>query len=166
MKNEQSPTQIILTLPNAQATQELGKKLAQLLSAGSVILLEGDLGAGKTTLIQGLGQGLGINEPIVSPTFTLINEYHEGRLPLYHLDLYRLQDSEIDSLYLDIYWQGVEVPPGITAIEWSQKLPVYPPDYLLIQLTDLAQGGRQANIKVVGTKVEPVNYSNFVLARF
>lgn len=141
---------LIKILPDAQATQELGRKLAQILPAGSVILLEGDLGAGKTTLIQGLGAGLGINEPIVSPTFTLVNEYHEGGFPLYHLDLYRLQTEEIQSLYLDIYWEGIEVPLGITAIEWGQRLPSYPPHYLLIQLTDLGIQGRQALIQEVG----------------
>jgi tRNA threonylcarbamoyladenosine biosynthesis protein TsaE len=148
---------LIRTLPDAIATQELGRKLAQLLEVGSVILLEGDLGAGKTTLIQGLGRGLGIEEPIVSPTFTLINEYHEGRLPLYHLDLYRLQASDIPPLYLDMYWQGVEVEPGITAIEWAQRLPYYPPHYLLIQLTPRAGGGRQARISAVGTCSYPLD---------
>lgn len=138
-------------LPDAQATQELGSKLAHLLPAGSIILLEGDLGAGKTTLIQGLGAGLGISEPIVSPSFTIINEYHQGRLPLYHIDLYRLQAVEIPPLYLDIYWEGLEVPLGITAIEWAQRLPNYPPHYLLIQLTNLFAQGRQALLKDVGS---------------
>jgi tRNA threonylcarbamoyladenosine biosynthesis protein TsaE len=76
-------------LANAQATRLLGIQLGQTLAAGSIILLTGDLGSGKTSIVQGIGEGLGINEPIVSPTFTLINEYDCGRLPLYHLDLYR-----------------------------------------------------------------------------
>jgi tRNA threonylcarbamoyladenosine biosynthesis protein TsaE len=72
-------------LADAQATRSLGISLGQSLPAGTVILLLGELGAGKTTLVQGIGAGVGITEPIVSPTFTLINEYLEGRLPLYHL---------------------------------------------------------------------------------
>src|SRR5919199_6139267 len=99
-------------LADTEATRSLGVTLGQSLPAGSVILLEGDLGSGKTTLVQGLGEGLGITNPIVSPTFTLINEYTEGRLPLYHLDLYRLQPAEVEALNPEIYWEGMEVPLG------------------------------------------------------
>jgi tRNA threonylcarbamoyladenosine biosynthesis protein TsaE len=99
-----------------------------------VILLEGDLGSGKTTLVQGIGEGLGITDPIVSPTFTLINEYPEGRLPLYHLDLYRLQPQEVVALNLESYWEGIEFPLGIVAIEWAQRLPDKPHSYLKISL--------------------------------
>lgn len=145
---------VFINLPNPEATQKLGKKLGELLPAGSVILLEGELGAGKTTLVQGIGEGLGITEPIVSPTFTLINEYNEGRLPLYHLDLYRLESEEIDSLYLDLYWEGIEVTPGITAIEWSQRLPHKPPNYLDIKLIHLPETGRQAKIYIIGQHLD------------
>lgn len=120
-----------------------------MLTAGSVILLEGDLGCGKTSLIQGLGQGLGVTDPIVSPTFTLINEYHEGRISLYHLDLYRLTPEQVDELYLETYWQGTEVPPGIVAIEWSERLLHRPLDYLLIRLCHQEES-RQAEVKAVG----------------
>ncbi|MGB7518681.1 MAG: tRNA (adenosine(37)-N6)-threonylcarbamoyltransferase complex ATPase subunit type 1 TsaE [Spirulinaceae cyanobacterium] len=136
--------------PNLQATLNFGKKLGESLPAGSTILLQGNLGAGKTTLSQGIGQGLGITEPLVSPTFTLINEYTEGRLPLYHLDLYRLQPQEVEGIYPEIYWEGLEVPPGITIIEWSQRLPYKPDSYLEIKLTNPPKGGRQANLKIVG----------------
>jgi tRNA threonylcarbamoyladenosine biosynthesis protein TsaE len=137
-------------LPNQEATLALGQKLGQTLSVGSVILLEGDLGAGKTTLIQGLGLGLGIREAIVSPTFTLVNEYYEGRLPLYHLDLYRLEGAEIASIYPENYWEGIEYPPGITAIEWAQLLPYKPETYLDIQLNHDLEGGRWAKIHNFG----------------
>ena len=139
-----------VNLPNLQATLNFGQKLSDSLPCGITILLQGNLGAGKTTLIQGIGQGLGITDPIVSPTFTLINEYTEGRLPLYHLDLYRLQPQEVESIYPEIYWEGVEVSPGITAIEWSQRLPYKPDNYLEINLINEPQGGRQANLRVVG----------------
>ena len=144
---------IVISLADAEATRQLGRILGQSLREGSVVLLTGDLGAGKTTLVQGLGEGLGIGSAIISPTFTLINEYLEGRLPLYHLDLYRLSTAEIASLYPETYWEGREVPPGITAIEWSQRLPYKPPNYLHIQLSHTANHDRQANIEQVGDLV-------------
>jgi len=143
-------TELTIFLPDPQATQQLGKRLGQLLPPGSIILLEGDLGAGKTTLVQGMGLGLGIQALILSPTFTLINEYEEGRLPLYHFDLYRLEPSEIKSLYLDLYWEDKEVKPGIVAIEWANRLPHLPLDYLQIELIFTEDLQRQAKIKMVG----------------
>ena len=137
-------------LANVQATRQLGRTLGRLLPAGSTILLLGDLGAGKTTLVGGIGEGLGIQDPIVSPTFTLVNEYTEGRLPLYHLDLYRLEASEIEALYPENYWESLEVTPGITAIEWAQRLPYRPADYLTIDLIHTSQGERTATIELVG----------------
>ncbi len=141
---------IALFLKNSQATQQLGYLLGKFLPPGSVILLSGDLGAGKTTLVQGIAKGLNISESIVSPTFTLINEYTDGRLPLYHLDLYRLEPSEIDSIYPEMYWEGIEVTPGITAIEWQQRLPYKPPSYLQLNLTIEPRSGRTASIEIVG----------------
>lgn len=141
---------MLLYLPDAEATRSLGITLGQSLPAGSIILLEGDLGAGKTTLIQGLGEGLGIAESIVSPTFTLINEYTEGRLPLYHLDLYRLQPQEVESLNLESYWEGFEYPIGIVAIEWAERLPYKPASFLHISLTYSSANGRQANVVDIG----------------
>ena len=120
--------------------------LGRSLSAGTVILLEGDLGSGKTTLVQGLGEGLGIIETIDSPTFTLINEYLDGRLPLYHVDLYRLQWQEAASLYLEAYWQGIEFPLGIMAIEWAERLPYPPNNPLKISLQYGTEKGRQVII--------------------
>ncbi|MBD2777442.1 tRNA (adenosine(37)-N6)-threonylcarbamoyltransferase complex ATPase subunit type 1 TsaE [Iningainema tapete] len=134
-----------ISLSNAAATRALGISLAQSLSANSVILLEGDLGAGKTTLVQGIGEGLGITESIVSPTFTLINEYTQGRLPLYHLDLYRLEPEEVAALNLETYWEGIEVIPGIVAIEWAQRMPYKPNSYLSLRLVAV-DGSRYAEI--------------------
>jgi tRNA threonylcarbamoyladenosine biosynthesis protein TsaE len=133
-------------LANPEATRSLGFTLGKSLDAGSTILLEGDLGAGKTTLVQGIGEGLGIVEPIVSPTFTLINEYTQGRLPLYHLDLYRLQPEEIAALNIEIYWEAVEVTPGIVAIEWADKMPYKPPSYLRLYFTYQDEENRQVQI--------------------
>jgi tRNA threonylcarbamoyladenosine biosynthesis protein TsaE len=139
-----------ITLENPDRTREFGIKLATQLTAGTVLLLHGDLGAGKTSLVQGIGAGLGIKDSIDSPTFTLINEYLDGRIPLYHLDLYRLAPAEIGGLNLEAYWEGVEVEPGIVAIEWPERL-VYPPlDYLDVRLSINDSDGRDVVISAVG----------------
>jgi tRNA threonylcarbamoyladenosine biosynthesis protein TsaE len=125
---------LTFALDSAAQTQALGLYLGQTLNAGSILLLEGDLGSGKTTLVQGIGTGLGIEDAIASPTFALIHEYPEGRIPLYHFDLYRLSPLEVTELYPELYWQGVEVPLGIVAIEWPARLLERPTDYLQIEL--------------------------------
>lgn len=139
-----------LFLPDNAFTHRLGYLLGKNLSPRSVILLEGDLGAGKTTLVQGLGQSLGIKEAIASPTFTLINEYTEVAVPLYHLDLYRLDSEQVNSIYPEIYWEGKEVIPGITAIEWAERLQYKPASYVTIKLAHTAKRGRQATLGVIG----------------
>ena len=101
-------------------TSAVGSDLARSLAAGSVVLLSGDLGAGKTAFVRGLAIGLGIDPDIVSsPTFTLIQEYRGGRLPLHHVDLYRLRSIEVDDLGLD----ELTLEGGVTAIEWPDRLP-------------------------------------------
>jgi tRNA threonylcarbamoyladenosine biosynthesis protein TsaE len=139
-------TERIVKLADANATHALGVELGRTLTVGSVLLLTGDLGSGKTTLVQGLAQGLEIVDPIVSPTFTIINEYFSGRLPLYHLDLYRLNPAEVDDLHLESYWLGLETELGIVAIEWAERLSDLPPDYLRIELTYDSIDGRIARI--------------------
>ncbi len=139
---------INILLSDTAATQKLGHLLGQYLAPGTVILLKGELGAGKTTLIQGLGQSLGIREPISSPTFTVINEYTDVAVPLYHLDLYRLSPEAVSALYPEIYWEGIEKKLGITAIEWSEHLPYKPSQYLEIILTYDEQQGRNASLRL------------------
>jgi tRNA threonylcarbamoyladenosine biosynthesis protein TsaE len=136
----------IVNLPDPNATQRLGIDLGKSAIAGSVFLLTGNLGSGKTTLVQGLAQGLEIVDSIVSPTFTIINEYFGGRLPLYHLDLYRLTAAEVDDLHLESYWLGLEAELGIVAIEWAERLSNLPPDYMQIELTYDRVDGRIAKI--------------------
>jgi tRNA threonylcarbamoyladenosine biosynthesis protein TsaE len=136
----------MIELADAIATQKLGIELGTSLPAGTTILLTGDLGSGKTTFVQGLARGLGIDEPIVSPTFTIINEYLTGRVPLYHLDLYRLPPAEVDALNLESYWLGIEFEPGIMAIEWADRMSYQPPHYLQIDLTYHPAEGRRAII--------------------
>jgi len=132
-------------LPDFEATRKLGIALGRALPPGTIILLQGDLGAGKTTLVQGIAEGLGISESIESPTFTLINEYFAGRLPLYHLDLYRLEPEEAEALHLESYWDGLERDLGIVAIEWAERLHYKPENYLQISLSYL-DNGRQAEV--------------------
>ncbi len=148
-----------LTLQGANATRSLGAHLGEILPAGSVLLLSGDLGSGKTTLIQGLGEALGITDAIASPTFTLICEYLEGRIPLYHFDLYRLEPSQVGGLQPELYWEGVEVEPGIVAIEWADRLPYLPTNYLAVNLaypkinaedSDLEYPSRQVTLQAIG----------------
>jgi tRNA threonylcarbamoyladenosine biosynthesis protein TsaE len=135
-----------LLLPNDRATLTLGTWLGSQLEAGTVLLLTGDLGAGKTTLTKGIGKGLDIPDEIDSPTFTLINEYDSGRLPLYHVDLYRLEGAESDRLFLESYWEGIEYPPGIVVIEWAERLRYLPPEPLKISLAHHPGAGREITL--------------------
>ena len=139
----------IVQLLDANATHELGIELGMSLTAGSVLLLTGELGSGKTTLVQGLAQGMKIVDSIVSPTFTIINEYFSGRLPLYHLDLYRLTSAEVDDLQLESYWLGLETELGIVAIEWAERLSHLPANYLQLELTYDRVDGRIAKISTI-----------------
>lgn len=139
-----------LILPEAATTQKLGICLAKVLPSNSVVLLEGELGAGKTTLVQGMGIGLNISEMIVSPTFTLINEYLSGDMPLYHLDLYRLESQEVEQIYPETYWEGIEVTPGITVIEWAELLTYLPENYLRIKLKIDTNLSRRVTIEQFG----------------
>lgn len=123
-----------------------------------VLLLRGNLGAGKTTFVQSLGKSLAIREQISSPTFTLIDEYYSGKFPLYHIDLYRLEPIAIPALHLELYWQDQqEFPPGIVAIEWGEKLPQLPLQFMTVTfhltqqedtrlLTWSAQGGEAIRV--------------------
>ena len=100
---------LTIFLSNHQQTQDFGCLLGEYLPPGTVILLSGNLGAGKTTLVQGIAKGLQICESVVSPTFTLVNEYLDGRLPLYHLDLYRLEPAQVDSIYPKFIGKGLRL---------------------------------------------------------
>ena len=149
---------LTILLPDSDSTLRLGYLLGKHLPEGSILMLSGNLGAGKTTLVQGIGKGLGIEESILSPTFTLINEYLDGRLPLYHLDLYRLEPSQVDTIYPEIYWEGIEVDPGITAIEWWQRLVVKPASYLEIELSTQPNQTRSVGITQHGNSKYDLNF--------
>ena len=100
---------------NEEETKNLAKRIAQLLKPNMTLLLEGQLGAGKTTFTKGVAEELGIKRIIKSPTYTLIKEYTDGRLPLYHMDLYRMEDMEDEDLGLEEYFYG----EGVTLVEWG-----------------------------------------------
>ena len=118
-----------LTLTNRDATIALGKKIGQQLVAGDVLVLDGDLGAGKTTFTKGLAAGLEIPDIIKSPTFTIIHEYQDGRLPLYHMDAYRLENGGAEDLGLEEYFDG----DGVSVVEWAEFVEdELPADFLSI----------------------------------
>lgn len=100
-------------------TEALGEALGRTLSPGAVVAFTGDLGAGKTAFTRGLARGLDIRERVTSPTFTIVNEYEGGRLPLFHFDMYRLGSS--DELF-DIGWEDYLRRGGVCAVEWSEKV--------------------------------------------
>lgn len=116
---------------SSRHTQELARRLGQLANSGTVLLLAGPLGAGKTSFVQGLATGLGIIGVVNSPTFTIVKEYR-GRLPLFHFDLYRLEEAEeLWELGLDEYLAF----GGVSALEWGERaLELLPRDHLLIRL--------------------------------
>ena len=120
-----------LTLTNRDATIALGKKIGQQLIAGDVLVLDGDLGAGKTTFTKGLAAGLEIPDIIKSPTFTIIHEYQDGRLPLYHMDAYRLENGGAEDLGLEEYFDG----DGVSVVEWAEFVEdELPTDFLAIHI--------------------------------
>ena len=102
-----------------EETERVGASLGKILHAGTVIAYEGDLGAGKTAFTRGLARGLGYRDPVTSPTYTIVNEYLGGRLPLFHFDMYRLSSSE--DLW-DIGWEDYLERGGICAVEWSENV--------------------------------------------
>ena len=131
------------TTNSESETAGIGRDLAPCLSAGSVVLLFGDLGAGKTAFVRGLAEGLGVKpEEVSSPTFTIVQEYRGGRAPLFHADLYRLNGRrEIEELGLDDVTAG-----GVLAIEWADRLPQPPPG--AVHVTIVHAGEKERTVTV------------------
>ncbi len=136
-------------------TQKAGERLGQLLQAGDIVLLEGELGAGKTTLTKGIARGLGVAGYVNSPTFTLVNEY-QGRLPVYHLDCYRLESgAEAEGFGIEEYLYG----DGVTLIEWPQRIAeILPVENLRIKLAYVSETRRSLRLEPTGARyVQLVN---------
>lgn len=134
---------------SAEETFELGLALGRQAKPGQIYCLDGDLGVGKTVFTQGFAAGLGIGEPVSSPTFTIIQQYDSGRLPLYHFDVYRIGDvSEMD----EIGWEDFFYGDGVCLIEWSQFiLEILPEHAVRIQIKkDLEKGFDYREITVEG----------------
>jgi len=135
-------TRRVVVTESEMDTMELGASLAESLAPGSVVLLEGELGAGKTAFVRGLANGLGApEEDVSSPTFTLVQEYR-GRLLLLHADLYRISGDEADDLGLDELGRD-----GIVAIEWAAKLPRKPAGAVEVLIEDLGGDRRRITIE-------------------
>ena len=132
---------------NEEELISIGQNIGSLLNSGDIIVLSGDLGAGKTTLTKGIAKGLNISQMIKSPTYTIVREY-EGRLPLYHLDVYRIGDDP-DSIDLDDFLYG----DGVTIIEWGELLDEdLLGDYLLISIAH----GRQLTFEAFGPRSKEI----------
>ena len=134
---------------NATETRALGERLADSLKAGDVLLLEGELGAGKSEFARGIDKGLGVQETVTSPSFTILNVYESGRIPLYHFDWYRLEsEEELYELGMDEYLGG----EGISLVEWPCRCPdAIPPDCLRIQITATGENSRRISSESCGS---------------
>jgi tRNA threonylcarbamoyladenosine biosynthesis protein TsaE len=128
-------------------TRRLGARLGELLTGGEVIALQGELGTGKTRWVQGVGRGLGVDQQVTSPTFTLVNEY-PGRLTLYHIDLYRIEQStEALAFGLEDYLYG----DGVCMIEWAERIAeILPPERLWITLHYIDDAKRRIRMQAAG----------------
>lgn len=127
-----------------EETEALGCQLAKSLKAGDIIAFSGDLGAGKTAFTRGLAKGLGICEAVTSPTYTIVNEYEHGRLPLFHFDMYRLSSS--DELF-EIGWEDYLARGGVCAVEWSERVSDVMTDAVTVQITRLGDTQREIVIE-------------------
>lgn len=132
-------------------TMELGRALAHLLRPGDLISLEGELGAGKTHLAKGIGAGLGIAEnAVTSPSFTLINQY-DGKYPMYHFDVYRIEPDELEDLGYDEYFYG----KGVCVVEWGDRIRAFlPEEYLQIVIEQTAAGERELTLIAHGQRYQ------------
>ena len=125
-------------------TEALGAALGQRLKAGTVIAYRGDLGAGKTAFTRGLARGLGCQEIVTSPTYTIVNEYLGGRIPLFHFDMYRLRSS--DDLW-DIGWEDYLERGGVCAVEWSENVEDAMEDPIYITIEKTGEESRRITIE-------------------
>ena len=144
---------MVIETTSAKETFEAGYRLAQSVHPGQIYCLNGDLGVGKTVFTQGFAKGLGIEEPINSPTFTIVQEYETGRIPLYHFDVYRLADpEELEEIGYEEYFFG----EGVCLIEWPSRIEeLIPEDAVRITIEkELSKGFDYRKITVTGGRVD------------
>ena len=134
---------MIFQTHSPEETERVGQALAQRLAAGEVIAFEGDLGAGKTAFTRGLAKGLGCSELVTSPTYTIVNEYLSGRLPLFHFDMYRLTCA--DDLF-DIGWEDYLERGGICAVEWSENVSQALENPIIVSIRKTGENSRTITI--------------------
>ena len=127
-----------------EETEKIGEALAKSLQPGTVLAYRGDLGAGKTAFTRGLARGLGCKETVTSPTYTIVNEYLGGRLPLFHFDMYRLASS--DDLW-DIGWEDYLDREGVCAVEWSENVQDAMEDAITVTIEKLGENTRRITIE-------------------
>ena len=127
-----------------EETEKIGDKLGKVLVAGTVVAYRGDLGAGKTAFTRGLARGLGFREQVTSPTYTIVNEYLGGRLPLFHFDMYRLRSA--DELF-DIGWDDYLDRNGICAVEWSENVAEALENPLTVTIEKLGETSRKITVE-------------------
>ena len=127
-----------------EETEKIGEALAKSLQPGTILAYRGDLGAGKTAFTRGLARGLGCKETVTSPTYTIVNEYLGGRLPLFHFDMYRLASS--DGLW-DIGWEDYLDREGVCAVEWSENVQDAMEDAITVTIEKLGENTRQITIE-------------------
>lgn len=140
-----------LEAENESATAALASSIAELATPGTLLALDGDLGAGKTRFAQAFAQALGVPHLVNSPTFTIVKEYEGGRLPFYHMDVYRLSLAEADELGLDDYWLG----DGVSLVEWASLVePALPAERLTIVITTTGPTSRRIWLKPSGERYE------------
>ena len=137
-----------------EETEKIGEKLAKALPAGTILAYRGDLGAGKTAFTRGLARGLGANEPVTSPTYTIVNEYLSGRLPLFHFDMYRLRSA--DDLF-DIGWEDYLDRHGICAVEWSENVAEAMEDAVFITIQKTEENSRRITVEG-GVKLADIGF--------
>lgn len=140
---------MLIETHSAEETYELGKKIGQNAKSGQLYCLIGDLGVGKTVLTQGLAAGLGITEPVNSPTFTILQIYEEGRIPFYHFDVYRIEEiEEMEEIGYEEYFDGA----GVCLIEWANLIEeILPKEHIRIVMEkDLMSGFDYRTIRIEG----------------
>lgn len=149
----------MILLSNESDTAALAEVIGQAAQPGDNLVLTGELGAGKTTLTKGIAIGLGITKLIKSPTYTIIREYPKGRIPLYHMDIYRIESGAGD-LGLDEYFEG----DGLSVIEWGNLLEEYlPEDYLELILTKDAEHAAQRRVELKAFGANGTAFANRIL---